>query len=61
VSGCNETSLYGNYGEQGTPNESNLIPAKFGALGWIDLNGNFWIFGGTDGGNTKEYSDMNFV
>jgi hypothetical protein len=29
-----------------------------GALGWTDLNGNLWLFGGNHGGKSKGYSDV---
>lgn len=36
----------GLYGTQGVPAASNLPGARFGAFGWVDASGNFWIFGG---------------
>jgi hypothetical protein len=54
-------SSSGNYGELGIPDESNTPPPSEAALGWSDLNGNFWLFGGCNRGMTKDYSDMNFV
>jgi hypothetical protein len=51
--------IVGNHGELGIPNESNMPSPRQGALGWTDLNGNLWIFGGV--GKTEYFSDMNIV
>jgi hypothetical protein len=50
MSGSKETNQNGYYGIQGIPDGSNMPSARYGALGWIDLNGNLWIFGGTGSG-----------
>jgi hypothetical protein len=59
--GSNEIDQNGNYGIQGIPDESNLPSSRRNALSWTDLNGNFWLFGGVNPGNSKDYSDRNFV
>jgi hypothetical protein len=41
--------------------ESNMPSSRANALGWTDLNDNFWLFGGMGLSKTKGYSDMNFV
>ena len=43
----------GNYGTRGVSAPSNVPPGRYQAAYWKDLNGNFWVFGGTlNGGNT---------
>jgi hypothetical protein len=46
MSGSNEGEQNGNYGIQGIPNESNMPSSRYLAIGWTDLNGNLWLFGG---------------
>lgn len=36
----------GTYGTQGTGGASNIPGARWGASGWADASGNFWVFGG---------------
>jgi hypothetical protein len=36
----------GIYGTMGTPAEGNVPGGRAEAAGWMDLNGNFWLFGG---------------
>lgn len=36
----------GSYGVLGVPSPSNLPPARYGASGWKESNGSFWLFGG---------------
>jgi len=36
----------GNYGIQGIPSALNIPSARNGAMGWVDSNGTFWMFGG---------------
>jgi hypothetical protein len=60
MSGSNQIRHNGNYGVQGIPNESNMPSCRENALGWTDLNGNLWLFGGVNSGKTKDYSNMNF-
>jgi hypothetical protein len=46
MSGSDVIGHNGNFSEQGIPDETNMPPSKQYALGWTDLNGNFWLFGG---------------
>ena len=51
VSGSNTVpgangSQPGVYGTQGVPATTNVPGGRFGAVSWIDSNGNFWLFGG---------------
>lgn len=54
---------YGVYGTQGTPGTGNLPSGRFGATGWTDASGNFWLFGGfgiyPPTGPTAQPNDMN--
>jgi hypothetical protein len=62
ISGADVISEFGIYGEKGSPDPSNMPSAREYALGWTDLYDHFWLFGGSGPlGNTKDYSDMNFV
>jgi hypothetical protein len=60
MSGSNDIGHIGNYGEQGIPSESNIPPSRSNALSWIDLNGNFWLFGGLRSSMIKEHSGNEF-
>jgi N-acetylneuraminic acid mutarotase len=49
VSGSPNTGgAAGVYGAQGTPAPGNVPGARQNALMWVDVHGNFWLFGGTD-------------
>lgn len=42
----------GVFGTQGVEAATNLPPAKtFGGASWVDLDGNFWMYGGENGDN----------
>jgi hypothetical protein len=45
VSGS-EVAQFGNYGTQGVAAPGNGPGGRFSSLGWIDGNGNLWLFGG---------------
>lgn len=47
----------GNYGTLGTASTFNFPGSRYGAVGWTDSNGNFWLFGGTgyDSTGTEGY------
>nr|MBP9923182.1 T9SS type A sorting domain-containing protein [Bacteroidia bacterium] len=48
----------GSYGVKGVPSPNNYPPASsFGVNSWVDLNGNFWMFGGSNQ-PYKVYSDL---
>jgi hypothetical protein len=59
MSGSNERANQGNYGTLGIPDESNLPPSREIPFHWIDLNGNFWMFGGCRTSNAKNIHIMN--
>lgn len=45
----------GNFGTQGVEASTNLPPAKtFGGASWVDLDGNFWMYGGENGDNYNQ-------
>ena len=48
INGSNQTNPPGVYGAQGIPNPANTPQGFYEAAYWIDLQGNFWIFGGLD-------------
>jgi len=39
----------GTYGTEGVASPANVPGARFGAVGWTDESGNFWLFGGQYG------------
>jgi N-acetylneuraminic acid mutarotase len=45
-SSSNIDGTFGVYGTLGVPSADNLPGARAEALSWIDLSGNFWLFGG---------------
>jgi hypothetical protein len=49
-----------NQNEMGTPDESNAPSSRQNALGWTDISGNLWLFGGISG-KTNKYSDVNIA
>jgi hypothetical protein len=57
VKGSDTLNSPGHYGIKGVPDPANCPPGRYQAAQWKDLNGNFWIFGGTDGGG-EDYNDL---
>ncbi|MCX6271770.1 MAG: hypothetical protein NTU44_11225, partial [Bacteroidetes bacterium] len=56
MKGTNTVGNVGVYGTQGVPNAWNTPPCLYEANGWVDFDGNFWLYGGVNGGN--EYCDL---
>jgi N-acetylneuraminic acid mutarotase len=56
VGGSTVTGAAGIYGTQGVASTSNVPPARQGAISWVDLSGNAWLFGG--GGATGFLNDL---
>ena len=52
MGGANVIGQPGTYGVMGTPSPVNTPGARFGASGWVDASGNFWLFGGSSGTNS---------
>lgn len=46
VSTSDPTDAKGVYGTQGVASSTNVPPARYGAVSWIDASGNFWLYGG---------------
>lgn len=46
LSGSNESNAYSTYGSLGVSGASNYPGARMDSVGWVDANGNLWIFGG---------------
>ena len=52
IKGPTTTGFAGNFGVQGVPAPTNLPPSySYGVAAWVDLQGNFWLFGGLGGGS----------
>lgn len=47
INGSNIADMQGFYGTQGSAAPTNSPGARQGAVSWTDLNGDFWLFGGT--------------
>ena len=47
INGSNIADMQGSYGVQGVAAPTNSPGARQGAVSWTDLNGDFWLFGGT--------------
>jgi len=54
--GDSTTNQPGNFGTRGVSNPTNEPPSLYEACEWIDLNGNFWLFGGLHPG--ADYGDL---
>jgi hypothetical protein len=61
MSGSSASNQEGNYGIQGVTSNYNTPTSRLNGLGWTDLNGNLWLFGGSKSSKTKGYSNMNSV
>lgn len=48
VSGSSSPNSSGNYGVKGVSAPGNMPPARYQAAYWIDKQGNYWIFGGSE-------------
>jgi N-acetylneuraminic acid mutarotase len=48
--GSTESGAYGVYGSQGAPASTNVPGARKDGVGFVDSNGNLWIFGGSGNG-----------
>jgi N-acetylneuraminic acid mutarotase len=46
VAGETFINAYAVYGNKGFPSPANRPAAKSSAVGWADIDGNFWVFGG---------------
>ncbi len=47
MGGPNQSNEPGVYGTEGVAASGNIPSARNSAVGWIDVAGNFWLFGGT--------------
>ena len=52
VGGSNAGSQKGTYGVKGTAAAGNTPGSRYGALGWMDVSGKIWLFGGNGVGST---------
>jgi hypothetical protein len=56
MKGSQTINYAGSYGTQGVPSAANNPPSRaWGAATWVDISGNFWMFGGMNAG---VYSDL---
>ena len=59
VSGSNVINADGVYGTQGTPTGSTVPGGRQASMSWIDVNGNFWLFGGYNLSGTGQPTAFN--
>lgn len=59
VSGSNVNNQPGSYGTQGMAAAGNTPGARFGAVGWTDTSGNFWLFGGVGATSNGQEGALN--
>ncbi len=55
ISGSDTINQPGVYGTKGAADPANIPGARFGAVSWLDLSGNLWLFGGGD----PQYNHLN--
>lgn len=48
MNGYDSVCCYAKYGTKGVPSVTNTPQSLYEACQWTDLNGNFWLFGGTN-------------
>lgn len=61
INGTTTDSAPGSYGSQGVAAASNLPPGRLNAEGWVDAEGNLWLFGGyglKSGGYPLYFNDL---
>lgn len=61
MGGSKLTQQAGVYGTQGQPASTNMPGTRNSAMGWVDADGNFWLFGGAGSdskGTDGDLSDM---
>jgi len=57
MSGSNLADQPGSYGNNGVPASDNVPPARSEVVSWVDLSGNFWLFGGI-GSRGGQFNDL---
>ena len=62
IAGSNAINQPGTYGTQGAADMANIPGGRSKAVGWIDANGNLWLFGGigydSSGSSVAELNDL---
>ena len=59
IPGNNFSGQAGVYGTLGTAAPTNIPGGRYGAVSWIDAQGNFWLFGGNGIDSTGTEGDLN--
>ena len=59
VSGSDTTPQNGIYGIKGTASSSNVPGSRYSGISWIDLDGNFWFFGGYGYDSADTFGHLN--
>ncbi len=58
LQGSNAPDAPGIYGQQGQSAASNMPGAREFMMSWVDLQGNFWMFGGDGFGNSNTFGRL---
>jgi len=53
MSGSDVTDQAGSYGAIGVTDPANMPCARCDSIGWVDADGNLWLFGGIVGGSAR--------
>lgn len=59
VNGSTESNAYGIYGSMGVAAANNMPGARRDGVGFVDTNGNLWIFGGNGNGVSGPSGNLN--
>ena len=59
ISGSDIANQEGTYGIKGTPAASNIPGARYVSTSWADVDGDFWLFGGSGFDKTGEMGYLN--
>jgi N-acetylneuraminic acid mutarotase len=59
IAGSNSVNQSGSYGTLHVANSGNIPGSRWGAAGWTDLKGNFWMFGGYAYDSAGKEGDIN--
>jgi N-acetylneuraminic acid mutarotase len=59
IAGSDTPNQSGVYGTQGAADPANTPGARYNGQGWIDAQGNLWLFGGNGYDSTGTYDELN--
>ena len=59
IGGSSSAAAAGTYGTQGVASGGNAPGAREQGVGWLDVSGNFWLFGGFGFDSSGVQGDLN--